>query len=176
MKIIGKLGHYVMLLNMHLLVLVFLLMLLFSIITIIGRYFDLYLIWMDVVIRHLVLLVALLGGAIAMRRGTHIGIDVVNYWLDTRKMVTGKKILQLSILPLALLGVGWLTYAAWKLLQVEISFQHKIVGPITSAHFAMILPFGLSLICVQAIFLTLEIATKIICGENTKQHEIKVWP
>ncbi len=158
--------------NIGLLVLCFSAMLLLSLLAIIGRIFQFSLIWVDVLTRHLVLSVALLGGAIATRRGAHISIDFVNYWLAEKKIEHGRKILQLLISGLTLIGLGWMSYAAWQLLQVEITFDHVVFGKITSAYLASILPLGLSLIFIQAFFVSLDIFTK----KTTVKYEITKWP
>jgi TRAP-type C4-dicarboxylate transport system permease small subunit len=74
----ARINHFINKLEEVLLVLLLLLMVLLAFLPILFRnVFSLGLIWIDPLLRHLVLWVALLGASLATREGRHIKIDLV---------------------------------------------------------------------------------------------------
>ena len=78
MKIFKTLDNIIEKICGYSLVISILAILIFSSLTIVLRWFQINLMWIDPLVRHLVFLSTFLGGVIATGRGTHIGIDLVS--------------------------------------------------------------------------------------------------
>lgn len=136
-------------LTLFLLTLSILLMLGFSLATIVLRFFDLNFPWFESFVRHLVLLSAFLGGVIATGKGTHIGIDVIGHYLESKNLVK-PKIYLLRVIQLAsIVTVCWLTKASFDFMKVEMEFGTPEFFGLTSGHLVAIIPIGFSLIALR---------------------------
>ena len=126
-----------------------LLMLGFSLATIVLRFFNLNFPWFESFVRHLVLLSAFLGGVIATGRGTHIGIDVIGHYLESKKLY-GPRLFLLRLIQLASIGtVCWLTKASYDFVKVEMEFGTPEFLGLTSGQLVSIIPNGFALIALR---------------------------
>lgn len=132
--------------TLFILTLSILLMLGFSLATIVLRFFDLNYPWFESFVRHLVLLSAFLGGVVATGKGTHIGIDVIGHYLESKNLVKPKLYL-MRLIQLASLGaVCWLAKASFDFMKVEMEFGTTEFLGLTSGNLVSIIPIGFSLI------------------------------
>ena len=126
-----------------------LLMLGFSLATIVLRFFHLNFPWFESFVRHLVLLSAFLGGVIATGKGTHIGIDVIGHYLESKNLVK-QKLYLVRLIQLASLGtVCWLAKASFDFMRVELEFGTPEFLGLSSGNLVAIIPIGFSLIALR---------------------------
>jgi TRAP-type C4-dicarboxylate transport system permease small subunit len=157
MKIVKTIDHYIEKFCAGILVACILSILVFSSMTIILRWFQINLMWIDPMVRHLVFLSTFLGGVIATGRGTHIGIDLVSKIVEvkgwTKAQITISRIIYLS----SALGMVWLFKSGYDFTRVEFEFAKKEFFGISSGFLVSIIPFGVFLIGFR--FLAMFIAT-----------------
>jgi TRAP-type C4-dicarboxylate transport system permease small subunit len=136
-------------LTIFILTLSILLMMGFSLATIVLRFFNLNFPWFESLVRHLVLLSAFLGGVIATGKGTHIGIDVIGHYLESKNL-TKQKVYLLRLIQLASLGtVCWLAKASFDFMKVELEFGNPEFFGLSSGNLVGIIPIGFSLIAIR---------------------------
>ena len=136
-------------LTLFILTLSILLMLGFSLATIVLRYFQLNYPWFESFARHLVLLSAFLGGVIATGKGTHIGIDVIGHYLEAEHLKKPKIYLLRLIQLVSFATVCWLVKASYDFMLVEMEFGTPEFLGLSSGHLVGIIPFGFSLIALR---------------------------
>jgi TRAP-type C4-dicarboxylate transport system permease small subunit len=61
-------------------------MLFMSVSNIVLRWFDAHILWFEPAVRYLVFIAAFLGGAIATGKRTHIGIDLIGKYFESKRM------------------------------------------------------------------------------------------
>lgn len=129
----------------------------FSSLSIILRWFQINLMWIEPFVRHLVFLGTFLGGVMATGRGTHIGIDLISKLVE----VKGWKKVQVTINRLIYLASGvtllWLVKAGYDFTKVEFEFARVEFFGIKSGYLVAMIPIGSLLISIR--FLIMFIAT-----------------
>lgn len=124
-------------------------MLLFSVLTIVLRWFNTSIMWFDPLVRHLVFLSAFLGGVIATGRGTHIAIDILGKFFETHHKHHLKKIHFQCTAFISMAVIFWLTKASWDFMIVEFQYGKIEFLGIHSGVLVGIIPVGLFLIGVR---------------------------
>lgn len=125
------------------------LMLGFSLATIVLRFFNLNFPWFESFVRHLVLLSAFLGGVVATGKGTHIGIDVIGHYLESKNLLK-QKLYLMRLIQIASLGtVCWLAKASFDFMKVEMEFGTPEFLGLSSGNLVSIIPIGFSLIALR---------------------------
>lgn len=108
--------------------------------------FDSGLVWVDPLLRYLVLWVGMLGAALATRYGKHITIDIFSHLLPGR----GSLWLNLLLNLFAAVVCGFLTWAAFLFVKNEIAFDsgRELVGiPVWALN--LIFPFAFALMAAR---------------------------
>lgn len=126
-----------------------------SSLSIILRWFQINLSWIDPFVRHLVLLGTFVGGVIATGRGNHIGIDLISKFLEVKGYEHAKVLVNRIILLSSGLVLIWLIKAGIEFTKVEMEFSKVEFWGIQSGHLVLMIPIGLGLISLR--FLTLFI-------------------
>ncbi|MBT3583447.1 MAG: TRAP transporter small permease subunit [Halobacteriovoraceae bacterium] len=130
-----------------------LLMLSLSVTTIVLRWFQTSLLWLDPLVRHLVFIATFLGGVLATGRGTHIGIDIIGKWLETKKKYKAIKSIRIIIALTSTLVLAWLISASWDFVAVEFKYGKPHFLGIHTGYLVSIIPVGLSLICYRFFYI-----------------------
>lgn len=135
-----------------LLVICVLSLLFFSSLSIVVRWFQHNIAWIDPFTRHLVFFSAFLGGVIATGRGTHIGIDVIGRFIESRGWHKAKKKVNQIVLFVSFAALIWLIKAGIDFTKVEMEFSKEEFWGIDSGYLVMLIPIGLFLIALRFLF------------------------
>jgi TRAP-type C4-dicarboxylate transport system permease small subunit len=110
--------------ELALLVLLLAALLLLSFSQVVLRQFDQGLLWADVLVRHMVLWIGMIGAALAASKSRHIRIDALG-----RLLKGPLKAMNESLMDLIGIWISWrLAHAAWSFLQMTIEFEEVIEG------------------------------------------------
>lgn len=148
-SIIRKCDGFIEKLATWLLVICVMSMLLFSSLSIVVRWFQHNITWIDPFVRHLVFLGTFLGGVIATGKGTHIGIDIVGKFVESRGWHSAKDLIQKIIMISSLLVLVWLIKSGIDFTKVEMEFSKEEFWGIGSGYLVMIIPAGLALLAIR---------------------------
>lgn len=142
-------------LTTYLLVFCVMSMLLFSSLSIVARWFQHNITWIDPFVRHLVFLSAFLGGIIATGQGTHIGIDIIGKFVESKGWHSVKALISRVIMIASILVLAWLIKSGIDFTAVEMEFSKEEFWGIQSGYLVMIIPVGLVLLALRFIFVFL---------------------
>lgn len=134
-----------------LLVIIVLAMLFLSSANIIARWFQHNITWVDPFVRHLVFFSAFLGGVIATGRGTHIGIDIIGKFVESRGWHKLKDFISRVVMFISIVVLSWLIKASIDFTKVEMEFSKTEFWGIESGYLVMLIPIGLSLIVIRFV-------------------------
>lgn len=126
-----------------------------SSLSIVLRWFQINLSWIDPFVRHLVLLGTFVGGVVATGRGNHIGIDLISKYFEVKKFDQAKFVVNRIILLTSGLVLVWMIKSGLDFTKVEMEFSKIEFWGIRSGYLVAMIPFGLSLIALR--FFTLFI-------------------
>lgn len=148
----------------YLLVFSLLVMLFFSVLTIVLRWFGTGLLWVEPLVRHLVFMSTFLGGILATAKGAHIGIDVSSKIFEARGMHFILRQSQRIIYLCSVSVLIWLSYASIEFVKSEQEYGKESFLGITSGQLVTMIPIGFSLIAfrfflkfLETIFISKEI-------------------
>lgn len=109
---------------------------------IMRNFFDSGYAWIDIVNRHLVLVIAFLGGALATAELRHLSIDVLSKFLPKQFV----KPVQMALFLFAITVSYSLLVAAISFVKSEKEFGEHIIGAIPAWTFQLVIPIGFALI------------------------------
>lgn len=132
-------------------------MLLLAVLTIVLRWFQMSLPWLDPMVRHLVFATTFLGGVVATGRGSHIGIDILSKTFEVQG--NKKALTQLKRLTslVSFFTLSWLVFASWGFMKIELEFGRDVFLGLHSGYLVGIIPVGIGLIAFR--FLNVFIQT-----------------
>lgn len=133
----------------YLLVASVLAMLSFSSLSIVVRWFQHNITWIDPFVRHLVFVSTFLGGIIATGHGTHIGIDIIGKFVESKGWHGTKKVLNRIIMIVSLAVLFWMIKSGIDFTRVEMEFSKEEFWGIQSGYLVMIIPVGLGLLALR---------------------------
>lgn len=136
----------------YILVLSIFLMLGFSLLIIVLRWFDTSIPWFESFVRHLVLLATFLGGVLATGRGTHIGIDILSKYLESQNLLQYKIWISRLIYLASVFTLIWLTKACLLFMKSEMEFPQEGFLGINSGYLVGIIPIGFALITYRFFY------------------------
>lgn len=136
----------------YLLVASVLLMLSLSSFSIVARWFQSNIAWIDPFVRHLVFLSAFLGGIIATGQGTHIGIDVIGKFVESKGWHSLRSMISKIIMFSSMAVLVWLIKSGIDFTKVELAFGKIEFFGIHSGFLVMIIPIGMGMLLLR--FLT----------------------
>lgn len=111
-------------------------------------FFDSGLLWVDPLLRYLVLWSGLLGAVLATSRGSHIAIDLAEYLISDKL----KPLVQLICSIFSTLTAGALTWASILFIRDEFQFGGESLFSIPSWCWNFIFPCTFALIAVSYLF------------------------
>ncbi len=149
MKIIKFLDKALEKFTTYLLVASVLLMLSLSSLSIVARWFQSNIAWIDPFVRHLVFLSAFLGGIIATGQGTHIGIDVIGKFVESKGWHSLRSMLSKIIMLSSMAVLVWLIKSGIEFTKVELEFGKIEFFGIHSGFLVMIIPIGMGLLLLR---------------------------
>ena len=127
-------------------------MLFLSSANIVARWFQHNITWIDPFVRHLVFFSAFLGGVIATGRGTHIGIDIIGKFVESKGWNKAREMINRIVMLTSILVLSWLFKASIDFTNVEMEFSKTEFWGIQSGYLVMLIPIGISLITLRFIF------------------------
>lgn len=130
--------------------------LLLSVLVIVLRWFNTTLFWYDPLVRHLVFLLAFLGGIKASAMGTHISIDLLSRNLQNSLHVGWAKAHKIFLALVSIIILAWLIYAGVAFTQIEFAYGRAVFFNIHSAYLVAIIPVGFGLIAFQFLLVLLK--------------------
>lgn len=128
-------------------------MLFLSTTVIVMRWFGITFLWFDPFIRHVVFISTFLGGVIATGRGTHIGIDILGKYLESKKMDSAEAWIQRLIAFVSTGTLLWLIKASWAFMLSEMKYGKITFFGIHSGYLTAIIPIGFGLIAYRFFYL-----------------------
>jgi len=135
------------------LVICVMIMLFLSSLVIVMRWFGITFLWFDPFIRHIVFISTFLGGVIATGRGTHIGIDILGKYLESKDMGNAQLWIKRLISFVSMGTLIWLIKAAWAFMLSEMKYGKITFFGIHSGYLTAIIPVGFGLICYRFFYL-----------------------
>jgi TRAP-type C4-dicarboxylate transport system permease small subunit len=124
-------------------------MLALSVFSILLRWFETSMLWIDPLVRHLVFLSAFLGGVLATGKGTHIGIDVLGRYFESAHHEALLKNLK-RIIGLTSFGtLIWLVYASYEFMLIELKYGKISFLGLHSGVLVGIIPVGFLLMAIR---------------------------
>jgi TRAP-type C4-dicarboxylate transport system permease small subunit len=127
-----------------------------TLLSIVLRWFNHSLLWIEPFVRHLVFMTAFTGGIVATGSKNHICIDLMGRILDTLELAQLKNWVNRLIYAFCIGALIWLTYAGYMLVETELEIgQEKFLG-IHSSVLAATIPVGLALIAFRFLFLLIQ--------------------
>ena len=144
------------------------LMLFFSVLTILLRWFGTGIHWVEPFVRHLVFLSTFLGGVVATGRGTHIGIDIIGKYLESKGREELVKYIQQVISLVSLGAIIWLVKASYNFVLIELEYGKPVFWGISSGYLVAIIPFGFTLIGIRFLTRFLLLFSKETLAEGVE--------
>ena len=126
-------------------------MLFLSVLSIVLRWFEVSLLWIEPLVRHLVFLAAFIGGSLATGANQHIKIDLLSRLLEKIEKPLLKKLVDLTTLTLTLVACVILVKASYDLAVVEFEYGKKEFLGIHSGYLLSIIPAGMGFISLRVL-------------------------
>ena len=155
LDIIKKLDTGLERLVTYLLVFSVLAMLSLSSFSIVIRWFQHNITWIDPFVRHLVFFSAFLGGIIATGQGTHIGIDILGKFVESKGWHGLRVVITKIVYIASMVVLVWLIKSGIDFTRVEMEFSKEEFWGIQSGYLVMLIPIGLGLLLLRFFFVFL---------------------
>jgi len=165
MKIIKQFDSLLEKTATYLLVFSVLTMLSISSLSIVVRWFQYNITWIDPFVRHLVFFCTFLGGVVATGQGTHIGIDILGKFVESKGMHNLKNIISKVVMIASMAVLVWLIKSGIDFTKVEMEFSKKEFWGIDSGYLVMLIPIGMT-------FLLLRFLTIFLLSFENKKGEL----
>jgi TRAP-type C4-dicarboxylate transport system permease small subunit len=132
------------------------LVLILGVFSIFGRWAGVSPLWIDPLIRHLVLLLAFLGAALASQKNLHIKMDaftkIIEKWPSKIR-----SIIEIFSTGITVVVLFFLTYSSYQFFLVEKEYAQEAILGLQSHYLVFIIPFGFSLMVMATFFKWLEL-------------------
>ena len=155
LDIIKKLDTGLEKLVTYLLVFSVLAMLSLSSFSIVIRWFQHNITWIDPFVRHLVFFSAFLGGIIATGQGTHIGIDILGKFVESKGWHGLRTVITKIVYITSMIVLVWLIKSGIDFTRIEMEFSKEEFWGIQSGYLVMLIPIGLGLLLLRFFFVFL---------------------
>ena len=127
-------------------------MLFMSVSNIVLRWFDAHILWFEPAVRYLVFIAAFLGGAIATGKRTHIGIDLIGKYFESKQMWEAHRWVGRIIDIAAVIVLFYLTRACIDFVGEEAKYgRANVFIGIHAKYLAAIIPTGFALILYRFV-------------------------
>ena len=123
--------------------------------------------WLDIVLRHLILWLAFLGGALATQRHKHIAIDA----LARRLPASWRPPISLLVSVVSLVVCAGLAYAGYQFTALEALHGRPLFGSVPAWAGPVVIPLGFGLIAMHYCFRVVE-ATAALMGRHELPEDI----
>lgn len=143
------------------------LMLSLTVLSILLRWFNMSLLWIDPLVRHLVFLSAFLGGVLATGKDNHIRIDLISKVLENYKKENLVLWINRFNYTIAMVATYLLAKAGIDFAKVELEFGKEAFLGLHSGVLTSIIPVGMGLIFLRFLLRLLLTFTK----ESNKTDE-----
>ena len=125
-------------------------MLSMSVLNIVLRWFQSHILWFEPFVRYLVFFSAFLGGVVATGKRTHIGIDIVGKFFESKRNWQAHRWVGRIIDLISLVVLVFLTSACIDFVHEEAQYgRADVFIGIHAKYLAAIIPFGFGLIAVR---------------------------
>jgi TRAP-type C4-dicarboxylate transport system permease small subunit len=124
--------------------------------------FSTGIVWVEIFLRHTVLWLGFLGGALATGNQRHIKIDAVSHFFSKRSQIILHFITNLSAASICM----FLTQASIKFIGSEIEMKSLVFDSIPAWYIEIIIPAGFALHSIHFLFRTLYSAHAAIYNES----------
>lgn len=124
-------------------------MLMLSVSNIVLRWFNAHVMWIEPMVRYMVVICAFCGGAIATGKRSHIAIDVIGKYLESQKKERAYMMVTRFTDLFCVIALGFLTYACVNFVHEEAEYGKVIFLGIHAKYLAMILPAGFGLMATR---------------------------
>ena len=138
-EILEKISRYGLILSLFLI-------LGFAVLSILLRWLEMSLPWIEPLIRHIVFLSAFLGGSLATKKGVHIKVDLFTHVVERSSSEILRWIHRNVIGLFCCLTTLCLTYSSWEFYKVEKEFGSMSFLDLHSSNLVLIIPLGMGLI------------------------------
>jgi len=103
--------------------------------------------WADVVLRHMVLMIGMLGAVLAARHGRQISIDVLSRFVPAKIRVGLNWLIGIFTITITIM----LTRASLVFLAAEREFHSELAAGLPAWPFQLVIPVGFTLIGLQVL-------------------------
>jgi len=149
LNIISKIDSFIRSLSEKLLIAIVFSMLLLSVAVIVFRWFEISFSWIEPLVRHLVFMSAFLGGVLATGRGTHIGIDIIGKYLESKNLESARRWIGCIITLASFITLFWLIKSSWHFVAVEAKYGKIAFLGLHTKFLVSIIPIGFTLIALR---------------------------
>ena len=163
MKIITGIDNWLGRLEFGIVIILLGMMIIFAFLQVVLRnLFSTGIEWVEIFLRHDVLWLGFLGGALATGNQRHIKIDAVSHLISKRSKAILHVITNLFAASICIL----LTQASIKFVGSEIEMKSIVFDGIPAWYVELIIPVGFALHVIHFIFRTVYCAHAVIYNEN----------
>jgi TRAP-type C4-dicarboxylate transport system permease small subunit len=127
------------------------LMLGFTVLNIVLRWFNTSILWIDPAVRHLVFLSAFLGGTLATGQDNHIRIDLASKIFETKGWHGLKRWIDRIVIFVTIVATIFLARAGYDFMKVELEFGKEAFLGVHSGLLVGIIPFGMGILTLRFI-------------------------
>ena len=149
MGIVKKFDNFIDKLSTSVLVVAVMTMLVLSVLNIVLRWFNAHVMWIEPLVRYLVMMSAFLGGVIATGKKSHIGIDIVAKYFENQNLHQAHRITRRVIDVVCLVVLVYLVKGCLGFVESEAEYGRVVFLGIHAKYLAMILPIGFSLMGIR---------------------------
>lgn len=147
---IKKISYYIDEVVKKLLVVIVFSMLLFSVSNVVLRWFGISYSWIEPMVRHLVFSTAFLGATLATANSKHIGIEILQKFLETKKKTNLLFILSKLSNFISFIILYFLANSGYEFFSVEKRYGAESFLGIHSSTLVLIIPIGFSLMMFRS--------------------------
>jgi len=150
-----KLGRLIDAICLRVLAISVLILIVFTVVPIFLRSFNISFSWIDVLVRHIVFFNIFTGSILATAKGNHITIDILAKFFE--KAIWYKRYLVPLVYLMTGAIVSWLAYAAICFAQVETQFSRELFFGVQSSQMAWAISIGFTLLALRFFIAAFEI-------------------
>ena len=125
-----------------------------SFFSIVLRWSGQSMMWIDPLVRHLVLVCAFLGASIATRKGMHIKMDVFLKFIE-KLPASAQKAIKIFVNTFTFVVLIFFIKSAYDFFLMEQEFGGEAFLGISSGTMVMIIPLGMALVALRTLLLIL---------------------
>jgi TRAP-type C4-dicarboxylate transport system permease small subunit len=163
MKILTRIDNWLGRLELRIVIFLLGTMIIFAFLQVVLRnIFSTGIVWIEIFLRHTVLWLGFLGGALATSNQRHIKIDAISHFFSTRSQAILHFITNLFAASVCVL----LTQASIRFVESEIEMKSQVFDSIPAWYVELIIPVGFALHVIHFLFRTVYCAHAAIRNES----------